>query len=107
MYSWADARSTARGTRCGKSAQQRRLRGEIPGEPRLTYSGTKLETADTAKESRQLLGPPLLGDSPGISGWSMGEGSHHRLPPEESAGRVSAADLHDAGCRCGGGKPGG
>src|SRR5438034_1441652 len=36
----------------------------------------------------------------------MGEGSHYRLPPEESAGRVSAADLHDAGCRCGGGEPG-
>ena len=32
------------------------MRGEIPGEPRWTYSGTKLETADTAKENLQLTG---------------------------------------------------
>src|SRR5271167_2768821 len=32
------------------------VRGEIPGKPRWTYSGTKLETADTAKESLQLPG---------------------------------------------------
>ena len=32
------------------------VRGEIPSEPWWPYSGTKLETADTAKESLQLLG---------------------------------------------------
>ena len=32
------------------------VREELPGEPRWTYSGTKLETADTAKESLQLPG---------------------------------------------------
>ena len=32
------------------------MREELPREPRWTYSGTKLETADTAKESLQLLG---------------------------------------------------
>jgi hypothetical protein len=32
------------------------VRGELPSEPRWPYSGTKLETADTAKESLQLLG---------------------------------------------------
>ena len=37
------------------------MRGEIPGEQRRTYSGTKLETADTAKESLKLTGSPLLG----------------------------------------------
>jgi hypothetical protein len=40
------------------------VRGELPSEPWRPYSGTKLETADTAKESLQLLGllysePPL------------------------------------------------
>jgi hypothetical protein len=30
--------------------------------PRLTYTGTKLETADTAKGRLQSIGPPLLGD---------------------------------------------
>jgi hypothetical protein len=36
---------------------------EIPDEPWRTYTGTKLETADTAKESLQLTGSPLLGRS--------------------------------------------
>jgi hypothetical protein len=39
------------------------VRGEIPDEPWWTYAGTKLETADTAKESLQLTGSPLLGRS--------------------------------------------
>jgi hypothetical protein len=37
--------------------------GEIPDEPWWTYTGTKLETAATAKESLQLTGSPLLGRS--------------------------------------------
>ncbi len=37
------------------------VRGEIPDEPWWTYTGTKLETADTAKGSLQLTGTPLLG----------------------------------------------
>jgi len=37
------------------------VRGEYLGEPWWTYTGTKLETADTAKESLQFTGPPLLG----------------------------------------------
>jgi hypothetical protein len=35
--------------------------GGDPGESWWTYTGTKLETADTAKEYLQLTGPPLLG----------------------------------------------
>jgi len=38
------------------------VRGEIPDEPWWTYTGTKLETADTAKGSLQLTGSPLLGN---------------------------------------------
>ena len=37
------------------------VRGEIPDEPWWTYTGTKLETADTANGSLQLNGTPLLG----------------------------------------------
>jgi hypothetical protein len=37
------------------------VRGEIPDEPWWTQTGTKLETADTAKGSLQLTGTPLLG----------------------------------------------
>ena len=37
------------------------VRGEIPDEPWWTQTGTKLETADTAKGSLQLAGTPLLG----------------------------------------------
>ena len=36
---------------------------EISGELWSTYPGTKLETADTAKENLKLTGPPLLGVS--------------------------------------------
>ena len=39
---------------------------------------------------------------PEIFGWSRGEGSHHRLPPEESIGRLSATYVHDVRSRCGG-----
>jgi len=35
--------------------------GGDPGESWCTYTGTKLETADTAKEHLPLTGPPLLG----------------------------------------------
>ncbi len=31
--------------------------------PRWTYTGTKLETADTAKEHLQPIGAPLLGET--------------------------------------------
>jgi hypothetical protein len=34
---------------------------ELPDEPWWTQTGTKLETADTAKGSLQLTGSPLLG----------------------------------------------
>jgi hypothetical protein len=34
---------------------------ELPDEPWWTQTGTKLETADTAKGSLQLTGTPLLG----------------------------------------------
>ena len=37
------------------------VRGEISGELWSTYPGTKLETADTAKENLKLTGSPLLG----------------------------------------------
>src|SRR5438046_6280524 len=36
----------------------------------------------------------------------MGERSHHRLPPEESVGGLSSADVHEAGCRRGSGQSG-
>src|SRR5450759_1244940 len=36
----------------------------------------------------------------------MGKGSHHRLPPEESIGRVSATDVHDVRSRCSGSESG-
>ena len=35
--------------------------GGDPGESWCTYTGTKLETVDTAKEHLPLTGPPLLG----------------------------------------------
>src|SRR5271155_85077 len=38
---------------------------------------------------------------------AVGKGSHHRLPPEESLGRVSATDLHDVRSGCGGRESGG
>jgi len=44
------------------------VRGEIPGGPWWTYPGTKLETADTAKEHLPLTGAPLLG----VALWSLG-----------------------------------
>lgn len=37
------------------------VREEGPATPWPTYTGTQPETADTAKESLQLIGPPLLG----------------------------------------------
>ena len=36
--------------------------GDIPVVPWWTYTGTKLETADTAKENLQPIGTPLLGE---------------------------------------------
>ena len=36
--------------------------GDIPAVPWWTYTGTKLETADTAKEHLQPIGAPLLGE---------------------------------------------
>src|SRR5437588_8204037 len=48
-------------------------------------------------ERAQRLGSPrfLVG--------GLGETGHHRVPSEEPVGRLSAADVHDAGCRrCGG-----
>src|SRR5215472_11026021 len=38
--------------------------GGVLAEPWWTYTGTKLETVDTAKENLQLTGTPLLGTSP-------------------------------------------
>src|SRR5215469_4132640 len=35
--------------------------GGVLAEPWWTYTGTKLETVDTAKENLQLTGTPLLG----------------------------------------------
>jgi hypothetical protein len=35
--------------------------GGVLAEPWWTYTGTKLETVDTAKENLQLNGTPLLG----------------------------------------------
>src|SRR5579864_4341086 len=37
---------------------------------------------------------------------AVGERSHHQLPPEESVGGLSSANVHDAGCRRGGGQSG-
>ncbi|MFZ3374855.1 MAG: hypothetical protein WA183_04830, partial [Chthoniobacterales bacterium] len=37
--------------------------GDIPAVPWWTYTGTKLETADTAKEHLQPIGAPLLGET--------------------------------------------
>ena len=51
-------------------------------------------------ERAQRLGSPRF-----LAG-AVGEGGHHRLPPEESVGGLSAADVHDAGCRRGGGESG-
>lgn len=36
----------------------------------------------------------------------LGKAGHHRVPPEESLGRLSEADVHDAGRGYGGGEPG-
>ena len=59
--------------------------GEIPGEPWWTYSGTKLETADTAKESLQLTGSPLLGvnrkELAAVLSWSDGAASSRSEGP--------------------------
>src|ERR1700692_9277 len=45
-------------------------------------------------------------DSPGFLARAVGEGSDHRLPSEESVGRVSTIDVHDAGCGGGSGESG-
>jgi len=42
---------------------------------------------------------------PGISGWSSGKGGDHPFPFEESAGRLSAVDVHDVGRRHRGREP--
>src|SRR5215469_41251 len=39
--------------------------GGVLAAPWWTYTGTKLETGDTAKENLQLSGAPLLGTRPG------------------------------------------
>src|SRR5213593_68655 len=44
--------------------------------------------------------------SPGLLAGGLGEAGDHRVPSEEPAGRVPAADLHDAGCRYRGGESG-
>ena len=44
--------------------------------------------------------------SPGFLAGGLGEAGHHRLPSEESAGGLPAADVHDAGRRRRGGEPG-
>jgi hypothetical protein len=45
-------------------------------------------------------------DSPGFPAGAVGEGSHYQLLSEESVGRVSAVDVHDAGCGGRGGESG-
>jgi hypothetical protein len=34
----------------------------------------------------------------GFLAGGVGKASHHRVPPEEPAGGLPAADVHDAGC---------
>ncbi|MGC1648324.1 MAG: hypothetical protein WA741_21095, partial [Candidatus Sulfotelmatobacter sp.] len=55
------------------------VRGEIPDEPWWTYTGTKPETADTAKGSLKLTGTPLLGN--GGKGNCSNRLSPHALGP--------------------------
>jgi transposase len=43
---------------------------------------------------------------PETFGWRIGRSSDHCVPPEESAGRLSATDVHDAGRRHRGGASG-
>jgi hypothetical protein len=76
-------------------------------EPRSTPAGSldglvsepvSLRLARTLRQAKrtQRLGSPrsLVG--------GLGEKGDHRLPLEQSAGRLSAADVHDAGCQhCG------
>jgi hypothetical protein len=50
-------------------------------------------------ERAQRLGSPRF-----LAG-GLGEAGHHRLPSEEPAGRLPAADVHDAGRRHCGGEP--
>jgi hypothetical protein len=49
------------------------VRGEYLGDPWWTYTGTKLETADTAKENLQFTGPPLLGSAAKLAANPVGE----------------------------------
>src|SRR5216684_3773642 len=42
--------------------------------------------------------------SPGFLAGGLGKAGHHRIPFEEPAGRLPAADVHDAGCRHRGGE---
>src|SRR3989442_2074209 len=44
--------------------------------------------------------------SPGLLAGGVGEAGDHRVPSEEPAGGLPAADLHDAGRRHRGGEPG-
>src|SRR6266481_8218942 len=43
--------------------------------------------------------------SPGLLAGAVGEGGDRRFSSEESAGRLPAADIHDAGSRRGCGQP--
>jgi hypothetical protein len=45
--------------------------GDIPVVPWWTETGMKLETADTAIENLQAIGPPLLGESRGFANHSI------------------------------------
>src|SRR5919198_2201341 len=77
--------------------QRRTIHPVVGGEGQQVL---RLATALWSGERAQQLG------SPGFLAGAVGKGSYHGLPFEESAGRLSAADVHDAGCGGGGREPG-
>src|ERR1017187_6298644 len=65
--------------------------------------GSRRQVLRVARALRQSERAQRLG-SPRFLAGGVGEESDRGFPLEESARRVSASDVHDAGCRRGGGQ---
>ena len=107
--SWGTLTETGCRTMCGtrwsisSGAGRRRPRSAPGGSSRGWASPRASSTTGASATARSMS---TTAGFPGFLAGAVGEGSHHRFSSDESAGRLSPADVHDAGCRCGGGESG-
>ncbi len=91
------------------AGSDRGFRPALVGEDRDRHRAVHQVARHHCQQVLRLAGTLRQGEraqrlgSPGFLAGGLGEAGHHRLPFEEPAGRLPAADVYDAGRRhCGG-----